>query len=423
MKKRICAVIMSIVIVLNLVGVQKAKAVVAEAGFIGSLVGIVMSSMGYTWAANNMNEQGFGDALADAVQDYLNIEVGGMSIEEWALFETCVQLSGNNSLIIQQALVKKISDFADWFTEKFGLADSSSVPVFSGPQSITLKDGRTVSLGSVVSHNTWFKSQIVGGGSIPVVVTGVDDDFHYLYLNDTYYFAYKNYGSPGSWYFPLSYSGGMVNFNASHSSYTVNPYEQVLHFGTDGTYLWMGHVVHLVDGDVWNSVRIPLSELTLNPSSSLDVGKSPTAQNPDIADDGTQAYELTIANLTAKDLEELISAAVAQAIAGTLAVEGTVTEAVEPVAPPLAGDYAVPGLETIFPFCIPFDIYAFCSALNAEPVAPCFEWQMQYAPLGLDYTFEIDLSDFDDVARILRTMELLAFCVGLAFWTRHLIRG
>ena len=63
------------------------------------------------------------------------------------------------------------------------------------------------------------------------------------------------------------------------------------------------------------------------------------------------------------------------------------------------------------------------TALNADPVAPSFEWRMQYAPLELDYTFVIDLEAFDGAARVLRTMELLAFCVGLAFWTRHLIRG
>ena len=130
--------------------------------------------------------------------------------------------------------------------------------------------------------------------------------------------------------------------------------------------------------------------------------------------------------MTATDIEGIIQGAVDRILAGTAAIAGEVTQAqdvpVEPEAP-AAGEYAVPGLETIFPFCIPFDIYAFCAALNADPVAPSFEWRMQYAPLDLDYTFVIDLEAFDGAARVLRTMELLAFCVGLAFWTRHLIRG
>lgn len=80
------------------------------------------------------------------------------------------------------------------------------------------------------------------------------------------------------------------------------------------------------------------------------------------------------------------------------------------------------GLDSIFPFCIPFDIYHFFEALAADPVAPHFEWRM-YVDGLVDYTFTIDLEQFNTVAQILRTMELLAFCVGLAFVTRSLIRG
>ena len=171
---------------------------------------------------------------------------------------------------------------------------------------------------------------------------------------------------------------------------------------------------------------LSLSDLGLVESFSLTAEKLQEVHYPEVAEDGSQVYEITVDGVTATDIEGIIQGAVDQILAGTASIAGEVTQAqdvpAEPEAP-AAGEYAVPGLETIFPFCIPFDIYAFCSALNADPVAPSFEWRMQYAPLGLDYTFEIDLSAFDSVAQVLRTMELLAFCVGLAFWTRHLIRG
>lgn len=79
-------------------------------------------------------------------------------------------------------------------------------------------------------------------------------------------------------------------------------------------------------------------------------------------------------------------------------------------------------LSKFFPFCIPFDLYDFFSCLNADPVAPVIEWQIPL-PGGSAYPIKLDLSVFDPVARILRTLELLAFCVGLAFKTRDLIRG
>lgn len=88
----------------------------------------------------------------------------------------------------------------------------------------------------------------------------------------------------------------------------------------------------------------------------------------------------------------------------------------------LANQYKSPGLSDIFPFCIPFDIYHFFEALAADPVAPCFEIPFYVEGL-VDYTFEIDLSVFESVAQVVRIMELLLFCVGLALVTRNLIRG
>lgn len=79
-------------------------------------------------------------------------------------------------------------------------------------------------------------------------------------------------------------------------------------------------------------------------------------------------------------------------------------------------------LKDFFPFCIPFDIVDFVGVLCADPVAPAFEWTFtQYS--GQQDTLEIDLSPFDQVAQLLRNMELLLFIIGLAFLTRNLIRG
>lgn len=86
-------------------------------------------------------------------------------------------------------------------------------------------------------------------------------------------------------------------------------------------------------------------------------------------------------------------------------------------------DYQAPGLQSVFPFCIPFDIYAFFECLAAEPEAPSFVWRF-YIPGICDEDIEIDLSVYDSAARILRTMELLLFIVGLAFVTRDkFLRG
>lgn len=78
----------------------------------------------------------------------------------------------------------------------------------------------------------------------------------------------------------------------------------------------------------------------------------------------------------------------------------------------------------IFPFCIPFDIYRFFSCLAADPVAPKFTIPViTENSFGIpEYSIEIDFAMFDTVAAVLRKMELLGFCVGLAFATNKLIK-
>lgn len=91
------------------------------------------------------------------------------------------------------------------------------------------------------------------------------------------------------------------------------------------------------------------------------------------------------------------------------------------VLPSEIGDFTI-DLSGFFPFCIPFDLYDLFTCLNAEPVAPVIEWVLPL-PGGETYPLEIDLSAFDSVALLLRRLQLLLFCVGLAFKTRDLIKG
>lgn len=83
-------------------------------------------------------------------------------------------------------------------------------------------------------------------------------------------------------------------------------------------------------------------------------------------------------------------------------------------------NYLVDGLENIFPFCLPFDIYKIFTSFIATPKAPAFTWVFT-GWNGQKVDIDVDLSVFDSVAEILRTMELIAFIVGLCVMTRRLI--
>lgn len=85
----------------------------------------------------------------------------------------------------------------------------------------------------------------------------------------------------------------------------------------------------------------------------------------------------------------------------------------------LAG--TTPDLTGIFPFCIPWDIYAIFEEFRAGRKAPYIEWTLESDLFGFSYTFELDMSIFDDVAALLRLLELIGFIIGLAVATRKLI--
>lgn len=80
-------------------------------------------------------------------------------------------------------------------------------------------------------------------------------------------------------------------------------------------------------------------------------------------------------------------------------------------------------LKTLFPFCIPFDLIDCIRLFNAEPVTPKLELPIHFPIVNVDYTFTIDLKDFDGVAKICRSMFMILFIIGLVLATRPLIRG
>lgn len=75
-----------------------------------------------------------------------------------------------------------------------------------------------------------------------------------------------------------------------------------------------------------------------------------------------------------------------------------------------------------FPFCIPWDIKALIDNLWApEARAPYIHWDAEFGSWGKLGEVDIDLSEYDDVAKIFRSTTLLLWIVGLIVITRNLI--
>ena len=80
-------------------------------------------------------------------------------------------------------------------------------------------------------------------------------------------------------------------------------------------------------------------------------------------------------------------------------------------------------LKHLFPFCVPFDLVDCFKLFNAEPITPRVEFPIHFGIVEKDYTFVIDLEDFNGVAKVCRLMFLIGFIVSLVYATRQLIRG
>lgn len=86
----------------------------------------------------------------------------------------------------------------------------------------------------------------------------------------------------------------------------------------------------------------------------------------------------------------------------------------------LLNGFIATDLQLLFPFCLPWDLYNLVQLFNASAQAPVFSLPLTVRGI-VDEDVEIDLSVFDPVMEVARTLELIAFAVGLVFLTKKMI--
>ena len=84
---------------------------------------------------------------------------------------------------------------------------------------------------------------------------------------------------------------------------------------------------------------------------------------------------------------------------------------------------AVELLPEKFPFCIPWDLIAVFTVLAATPAPPVFDIPFSVPSLGINETFTIDLSAFDTVAVLCRSLLSLLFILYLINMTVKLVNS
>lgn len=86
------------------------------------------------------------------------------------------------------------------------------------------------------------------------------------------------------------------------------------------------------------------------------------------------------------------------------------------------GSEATRDWRLVFPFCIPFDMIDLYRVFVSEPQAPHWEIPLKSETFNIDYTFVIDFEQFEVLAEIFRTFQIILFILGLCMITSKVIK-
>lgn len=262
-------------------------------------------------------------------------------------------------------------------------------------------------------------------------------------------FRIERYGSNFRLYsdsvFSLIYSGlnndlYTVDNYGNHVDYTRSQFNRVLYYNIS------------VSSDLTIFEEISSEELESGIFDGAYENIGDIALNPENADTlATDVIPLPWENIGASDtdIEGIIDDAISRVIDGTLSLENYweyVQNITNTYAYSIENNYLLPnengedkkaddkvkenvengafvlyGLEKVFPFCIPFDIYAFITLLKADPVAPVIEYPIYNPVTQENEIITIDFSEWESVVIIFRYIFDFLLIIGLLLLARPLV--
>lgn len=438
----------------------RAQAVVSETVAI-AIVAAYLASCGLSLAADGMNANGTTAAITKMVQDFLNTELGGVSIGEWSdtLFDAGVAIRGGAAYIPASA-VNALAKFATWAKDKYGDTPGQSA-VVSSDQSFTAVDGKTYSLSIDSDYSDHFNGITYYCSSFQVgtiifeppalksdfseVVIPVTSDVSFIFrLSSGYVYVYSSINSSQYIAHVYTYFSSSPPYNEINSdiSFVINPQG----------YLTVGHVRYHVNQDellyMYTNLSTGVKATDLNiTGGSLSVGVTKGVSIPEVI--GDQALQISTGNPDITTPEEFADDVIGSVIDGDLTADAEIVDVtdvpdvpvdppvVEPTAPPI--DVDIPDIDGLglgalsaalvsrFPFSIPWDVAKGVELLAAPAKAPYWEVDL-FEPIAYrvggwkgDTTIVIDMSQFEIIGQLSRWTSTIGFCLILASGTKRLI--
>lgn len=369
----------------------KSEAVVVSTVVIGTVIA-AMAAAGIGLTVSGMTSAQLSDWVGGKLNDWAT-SIGG-SVQDH-IDNNLITVTGRGILSIGTAAANGISDFISWLTNNDSIQDNST-QVIQSP-SVMLNGyklgllplhvsqaGYEVSFSAPVETYVYYRYRVNGYygprfiSKESTVVTEVSG-------NETYQ---TNVTTALNGYY-YSYSDGHFSVPGNGTGFD----RELIHEVPAATIIGSGNTAVVTGGISYETQTISVPTIGQADKWFLDVGADPGV-TVDTVTDGV----------------------IADTIEGTLTVSGEVAEEEPEIE--IDGPIGISGLTEVFPFCIPFDVYDLLSCLSADPQTPIFTVRF-VIPGIINEEFTIDLTPFNAVAQIVRTMELLVFAIGLALVTRE----
>ena len=441
MVMRLAAFLLCLSLLLGLIAPKlEARAFAFAPPAVAAVAAAFLGACGLKVVVDGMDREGLQDAMYKLLKEFLDTELGGITIEEWlgSAWDMTVTLG---KIFLGHSLADKLNAFAQWVAGKYGVGVGIN-PVYSD-KSITFADGSTYALtiidfdnlkdvpGTASSQST--TDSFVLGSKIEITGTSKNDYTEIIPVNGNYIRLYNDYnGSFPSFYFFSSFW--------SHNSW-VSPFcdgisYPFFYMRTDGS-LWIGYFQR-------NEIRIinthyfmvlP-SDITISLISGTDLSIDRAESMSYIPElEADQGLALDVGAVGTMDETTVITGVLDDVLAGELAPtmeavkEGTVEPPAEEV--PDVENLGLPALgealTSRFPFSIPWDIAKAIRLLAAPEKAPYFEVDF-LAPLADDVggwqgstAIVLDFSKYAIIGQLSRWTSTIGFCLALASGTKRLI--
>lgn len=419
-RRWLCLFLVCCIILCGIGGIhQRAQAVAVLSAEVVAIIISAMAAMGITFSLTG---------AFDTVEDWI---LG--VIDESSIDFSGVQygVNGLGNLLMNNRFVRSVSALATYIQAKLSLQDNSTVVINNGD----------VTIGDIVMYggsSGQFEDKTNPGKGVKWIIDSGSPlhCFHYMTHSSTLFqvlffssapftLRVSNYTtlSSGS-YNSTVYESVQSGTNFYYNVFTLQASEYVTPYMTVYNYTTSEMLEILNGGTLVQGNYLAAKAGTIDIPSDYDIGSLNGVLSLPVP------WGLTLPQV----LEGIEPLVLTDGLAGTTAIDLVPTADIadqidqpatnaDPPISDLPSDYTSPGLENVFPFCIPFDIFNLLSALAADPVAPAFAWRF-YVPGICDENITVDLSPFDTVAQVVRTVELLAFIIGLAMVTRErFLRG